>query len=158
MSLLGTVVADCVAWATWSLVVGLFASRIPPEALAHDSWVTRIRPVERDGRAYERLRIRRWKDAVPDAGTWFGGRSKRGLDGRDATTLARFAVETRRAELVHWLVLALTPFFVLWNPLGLFLAMVAYGVIANVPCIAIQRYNRARIGRALRIGARRAAA
>jgi glycosyl-4,4'-diaponeurosporenoate acyltransferase len=63
--------------------------------------------------------------------------------------LSRFAAETRRAELVHWCVLALTPFFVLWNPVGLFLAMVAYGVIANVPCIAIQRYNRSRIVRAL---------
>jgi glycosyl-4,4'-diaponeurosporenoate acyltransferase len=150
-----TVIVDAAAWASWSAVVGFGASRLSPGTLAHDSWVTRLRPVEHGGRIYDRLRIRRWKDAVPEAGGFFGGRSKRGLGGRDPAALARFAAETRRAELVHWLVLGLTPFFVLWNPLGLFLAMVAYGLIANVPCIAIQRYNRARITRTLQWRAQR---
>jgi glycosyl-4,4'-diaponeurosporenoate acyltransferase len=141
------VLVDGLVWAGWSLIAGLTASRLSDAFVARDPWLLRIRPVERDGRLYERLAVRRWKDAVPDAGAWFGGRSKRRTGGRDA--LAAFAGETRRAELVHWAVLALTPAFVLWNPLGLFLAMVAYGVIANVPCIAIQRYNRARIERVL---------
>jgi glycosyl-4,4'-diaponeurosporenoate acyltransferase len=145
--LAGTVLADCLAWACWSLAAGLAGSRLPAGVLSRDRWLFRIRPCERDGRRYERFGIRRWKDAVPEAGSWFGGPSKRDLGGWDRTALDRFAVETRRAEAVHWVVLALTPFFVLWNPFGLFLAMVAYGVIANVPCIAIQRYNRARIER-----------
>ena len=55
--------------------------------------------------------------------------------------LERFVVETRRAEATHWLVLAAGPFFVLWNPWGLALVMVAYAVVANVPCLLIQRYN-----------------
>jgi glycosyl-4,4'-diaponeurosporenoate acyltransferase len=145
--LAGTVLLDCLAWAGWSLVVGLVGSRLPAGVLSPDRWLFRIRPIEQQGRRYERLGIRRWKDAVPEAGSWFGGPSKRDLGGRDVAALDRFAVETRRAEVVHWAVLALTPVFVLWNPLGLFLAMVAYGVLANVPFIAIQRYNRARIER-----------
>jgi glycosyl-4,4'-diaponeurosporenoate acyltransferase len=63
----------------------------------------------------------------------------------DRAYLERFAVETRRAELTHWLILAASPWFFLWNPWWLGLAMVGYGIIANVPCLAIQRYNRARL-------------
>jgi glycosyl-4,4'-diaponeurosporenoate acyltransferase len=50
---------------------------------------------------------------------------------------------------VHWAVLAIVPVFALWSPPLLFAAMVAYGVVANVPCIAVQRFNRARIVRVL---------
>jgi Glycosyl-4,4'-diaponeurosporenoate acyltransferase len=37
--------------------------------------------------------------------------------------LERFAAETRRAELAHWLILAASPWFFLWNPWWLGLAM-----------------------------------
>jgi glycosyl-4,4'-diaponeurosporenoate acyltransferase len=58
-------------------------------------------------------------------------------------------VETRRAELAHWPILALGPVFFAWNPWWLALAMVGYAVVANVPCILVQRYNRARLYRML---------
>jgi len=70
-----------------------------------------------------------------------------------ARDLARFVAETRRAEYGHWLAIACTPVFALWNPpVGLAL-MAAYSLLVNVPFIAIQRYNRPR---AQRILARRA--
>jgi hypothetical protein len=50
--------------------------------------------------------------------------------------------------------LALTPLFVVWNPLWLFAGMVAYGVVANVPCLVVLRCNRARLAA---VAARRAA-
>ena len=40
--------------------------------------------------------------------------------------------------------------FVLWNPPVLLAAMAGYAVVANAPCIAVQRFNRARILRVLR--------
>ena len=54
------------------------------------------------------------------------------------------------AELVHWAIPTITPAFALWNPPLLSAAMAAYAVAANAPCIAVQRYNRARIARVLR--------
>ena len=71
----------------------------------------------------------------------------------NAGALADFAVETRRAEMVHWAIPLVTPVFVLWNPPWLFAAMVGYAVVANLPCLVIQRYNR---GRVLRVADRRA--
>jgi glycosyl-4,4'-diaponeurosporenoate acyltransferase len=75
--------------------------------------------------------------------------SKRKLPGYRSEDLARFAAETRRAELVHWGLLGSSPVFVLWNPPVLDVAMITYAVIANVPFIIIQRFNRARVARIL---------
>jgi glycosyl-4,4'-diaponeurosporenoate acyltransferase len=141
------VLIDAGVWATWSALCGYAAHRLSPARLSRDNWLFRIRRFEAGGRFYERwLRIRRWKDRLPDAGELFrGGVSKRRLVAHDRGRLERFAAETRRAELAHWLILAAAPWFLLWNPWWLGLAMVGYGIVANVPCLAIQRYNRARL-------------
>ena len=151
---LGLVVAaDALVWAAWSAVVGYAAHRIPIDRLATDGPLTRLRAVERDGRIYERVRIRRWKDRLPELGDAFrGGVSKRGLRSGASADLRRLVAETRRAEVVHWAIPAVLPVFALWNPAGLMAAMVAYAVVANMPCLLVQRYNR---GRLLRVLARR---
>jgi glycosyl-4,4'-diaponeurosporenoate acyltransferase len=147
---------DAAVWAVWGTTVGYLAHRVPADRFARDGFVTRLRSVERDGRAYERIGIRRWKDSLPEAGAVFrGGVSKRTLPGRDRDALAAYAAETRRAELVHWLVPAIVPLLLLWNPWWLWTCMVVYAIAANVPCLLVQRYNRGRVLRALRRAGRR---
>jgi glycosyl-4,4'-diaponeurosporenoate acyltransferase len=146
LPLWAAVVADVVAWAVIGVTVGYALHRTSLRRLDHDTWVTRARRWERGGRTYERLGIRRWKDRLPELGGLFaGGVSKRASGGR--SRLERYEAETRRAEYVHWLVLACAPLFALWNPWYLTVAMVLYAVVANVPCLVVQRYNRARIAR-----------
>jgi glycosyl-4,4'-diaponeurosporenoate acyltransferase len=126
------------------------SSRLPLRRLDHDAPVTRLRTWERGGRVYERLGIRRWKDRLPEFGAVFrGGSSKRSLPSRDTPHLTRFAAETRRAEIVHWAIPLVTPLFALWNPAWLVGAMAAYAVVANAPCLIVQRYNRGRLLRVL---------
>ncbi len=146
-----TVVLDCVVWAVVSTAVGYGLHRVPVDRLAHDGFLTRLRPFEVDGRWYERhLHIKRWKARLPEAGALFkDGFSKRSLNTAAPEQLGRFVVETRRAELTHWILVAVGPLFLLWNPWGLGLVMVLYGVVANVPCLLIQRYNRARLARVI---------
>ena len=151
LSPFGLLVANVGGWAVVHGATGYVAHRLPLRWLQRDAGVLHIPAWEVDGRFHERvLRIRRWKDRVPEAGALFaGGISKRRLLGPAAPGLERFVVETRRAEVAHWLAVACTPVFVLWNPpIGVVLVAV-YGVAANVPFIAIQRYNRARAERAL---------
>jgi glycosyl-4,4'-diaponeurosporenoate acyltransferase len=151
------VLVDAAVWAVWSTGCGFALHRLPARRLAHDGWLTRIRAVERGGRTYERLGIRRWKGRLPEAGGLFaGGFDKRHLRNGSVRHLERFRVETRRAELTHWWVMALGPCFALWNRGPLALVMLAYAVVANLPCIMIQRYNRARLDRVLAGAARRA--
>ena len=142
---------DATLWAAWSAGCGYVAHRLSSSTLSRLGPL-RLRPFERDGRVYERvLRIKAWKGALPEAGSLFrGGFSKRRLVGHDREYLEQFRLETRRAEWTHWAILALSPVFFVWNPWWLALAMLGYGVAANVPCILVQRYNRARLERSLR--------
>ncbi|MFM7063635.1 MAG: hypothetical protein ACKO04_09120 [Actinomycetes bacterium] len=149
---LTAVLVSSAVWAVLGVVTGYTVHRMPVARLDHDTWLTRPRAFESDGRWYERrLHIARWKDRVPEWGALFpDGTSKRRLPGRTDADLARFAVETRRAETVHWANLAAGPAFLLWCPPALGVIMVAFGVGAHAPFICIQRYNRARIERTLR--------
>lgn len=126
------------AWLFTALPVACFA---PGDAR---SW-------EQGGRFYERIfGIRRWKNRLPDAARWFnGGFAKGTLDGLDPAYLRRFIRETWRGELCHWFALACAPMFFLWNPWWADLVMVGYALMANLPCILAQRYNRVRLRRLL---------
>lgn len=152
-----TVTANVVAWGTIHAGTGYAVHRLPTSRLDDDGWLWRARAAEGGGRRYERwLRIRRWKDRVPEAGGLFaGGVSKRRLPTVAHGGLERFIIETRRAELGHWLALVLGPVAVLWNPPVGAVLMVSYGVVVNLPFIAIQRYNRLRAQRVLDLGTAR---
>ena len=84
---------------------------------------------------------------LPDGAPWLGGFSKKKLNARDPGCLAQFLVETRRAEIAHWCMLACFPIFFLWNPPWACGVMCAYAVAANLPCIVAQRFNRMAITR-----------
>ena len=145
------VVLDVAVWGVWSAAVGYWAHRRPVSAFAADSWLYRLRAFERDGRIYERFGIKRWKDRLPEAGALFaGGISKRSVRTRDRGVLERFVVETRRAEWTHWTIMLVTPVFLVWNWWWVGLLMLAYALAANLPCLLVQRYNRARLTRLLR--------
>jgi glycosyl-4,4'-diaponeurosporenoate acyltransferase len=145
------VLVDCIVWAVVGVAAGYVASRWPASRLTRDGAITRLRHFEQDGRWYERRwHIRSWKHLLPEAGSFFaGGFSKRALVSRQTGHLQRFVIETRRAELTHWAVLSVGPLFFLWNPWWLAVVMVVYAICANVPCIVVQRYNRARLQRLL---------
>ena len=138
-------------WPTWTAAVGFLAQRAPARRFAQDDVLTRLRPFERDGDWYrQEWAIGRWKDRLPEAGAAFGGFAKRsiGTGGRDE--LERFVVESRRAEHAHWGMVAGVVVTCAWNP---WWALPVNGAVAagsNVPCIAAQRYNRARLLRVLR--------
>jgi glycosyl-4,4'-diaponeurosporenoate acyltransferase len=151
MPLTLTAVVDVAAWGACHALTGYAAHRLGERRLTRDGWLLRQRGFEDGGRWYRRrLRIQRWKDRLPEAGDLFrGGMSKRRLPARDEAGLARFARETRRAELGHWWALCCGPVFVLWNPPVAAVLLVAYGVLVNLPFIAIQRYNRFRIAAVL---------
>ena len=151
------VLLDVVAWGIIHAGTGYLVHRLPARRFEHDTWLTRARRWEGDGRFYvDRLRIKRWKHLLPEAGALFaGGFDKKHLTGgRDPVYLALYERETRRAELGHWLAAAGAPLFFLWNPWPVGVVMLAYATAVNGPCISSQRYNRLRIRRILRNVAR----
>jgi glycosyl-4,4'-diaponeurosporenoate acyltransferase len=141
------IAVSCIAWLLIGLATGWYFHRRPAERYTSDNWLTRPRRFEAGGRWYQRrLRIRSWKDKLPEKGDLFrGGFSKRHLVDRSTAHLERFVVETRRAEMVHWSNLAAGPVFLIWCPPLLGGCMIVFGVVAHLPFITIQRYNRERL-------------
>ena len=100
---------------------------------------------------YQRwLGVKHWKDLLPDGARWFGGGfAKNALLATDSAYLLEFIRETRRGELCHRCALLFIPIFFLWNPWWGDLVIITYAIIANLPCLIAQRYNRIRLRRLL---------
>lgn len=139
---------NVVAWVAIGTVVGTWRARQSLESVAREGPCTRLRSFERGGELYVRVfRVRAWKRLVPEAGTWFGGMSKRRLPRTYDGGLQRLAVESLRAEKTHLTMLAVTPVFIAWNAPLPFLANVCFSVVVNVPPIVVTRFNRHRLAR-----------
>ncbi len=147
-----TTALNFVAWLVIQLGLAWAITQMSLNRFDPSGWFARERRWERSGRFYEKwFRIRAWKDKLPDAGGWLaGGFSKAQLRANTREHLARFARETWRGEVVHWLALGCLPLFCLWNPWwGVWVnAIVALGL--NLPCILALRYNRLRLVRLLK--------
>jgi glycosyl-4,4'-diaponeurosporenoate acyltransferase len=125
--------------------------RLPSEYFVHDCWLTAPRCWERHGGFYrEWFAIRKWKSWLPDGASWLGGFGKKKLRSRNPTYLTQFLIETRRAEIAHWCMIACLPIFFLWNPPWACWVMSVYALAANLPCILVQRYNRLVLDRVAR--------
>lgn len=101
---------------------------------------------ERGGMIYTRIGIQYWKDALPDMSRHIRSMvQKRLVVFRDAEYIDDLIRETCVAELVHWILILLSPIFLLAMP-GLpgLLGMAAY-MLVNLPFVFIQRYNRPRL-------------
>jgi len=143
-----TFVFNVVAWVVTGVIVGAWRARQTIEAVSRVGFFTRLRSFERGGDLYVRVfRVRAWKRLVPEAGTWFGGLSKRRLPGAEEGGLQRLVVESLRAERTHFTMLAVTPVFVLWNDPLPFFANVSFSLVVNVPPIVVTRFNRHRLAR-----------
>ena len=142
-------VSNVLAWLVIHLVIAWAGTRLPVRFFRPKSPVYRQRGWERGGRLYERVfSVRSWKDRLPDGAALFAGGFRKAKLGSDSQSyLNRFIRETCRGEAVHWAVLLASALFFLWNPWEIGIAMVAYAVLANLPCIVVQRYNRIRLSR-----------
>lgn len=135
-----------VFWVSTSVVIGFLGNRIPLSRL--DLLARRWLPFgfERWGDWYEaRLHIRRWKRFVPEAGKNFRmGFDKSTLQARESVAVTRLQLESVRAEIVHrcLLIVALVP--MVWLPGPFVVVPILYSAVANLPCLAIARYNRLR--------------
>ncbi|PQF24444.1 glycosyl-4,4'-diaponeurosporenoate acyltransferase CrtO family protein [Enterococcus mundtii] len=145
------VMLDVLAWFIFHLGISFGVRQIADTFFERNRRWFRSFPFEKQGVIWEKkFRIKKWKDKLPD-GTVIAKRGfdKSRLGKTDSAALKKFIIETQRAELTHWLLIAPAFLFFLWNPKWAGWVMVFYALLVNVPFIMIQRYNRPRLERAL---------
>ena len=103
---------------------------------------------EQNGKVYEKLRIRAWKDRVPDMSKLLPFMVRKEVASRPtAESIARLVQETCVAESVHWVLMVLSlAVLKIWKGAG---GCICYllCILGNLPFIIIQRYNRPRLMR-----------
>lgn len=135
------ILINALTWAAVQLSLAWLAERLDADRLARNGLL--FHPKSWESNFYRTLGVRIWKGWLPNGGPWVGGRfSKLRLEHYDSVYLRRFAVESYRGELAHWWMIAVLPLFFLWNPLKVWPILLGYVLVANMPCIITQRYNR----------------
>jgi glycosyl-4,4'-diaponeurosporenoate acyltransferase len=136
-------------WLAIHVAVVWAVTQLRAERFRLQGWLFRERGFEEGGEVYDRLfAVRRWKRLLPDGARLAkGGFRKKRLSSAKPEYLHRFALETCRGELAHWIPAAVSPLFFLWNPPWAGLLNVVLAVLLHLPFIMVQRHNRFRLGR-----------
>ena len=124
--------------------------RLLPERFAnHESKVYTVSAKEKS--VFEKLKIRKWKDKVPEIGHFTGFRKNKIADPKSVEYLERFLLEACYGEMGHFwslffgfslLLLGFIPFFPtmsLWLAISLPVAII--NIFLNLPSLFILRYN-----------------
>lgn len=110
-------------------------------------------PFEKGGKIYSLLRVEKWKDIVPDMSKFFPKMvAKKVKNHSDAASLEKLLKETCVAECTHyWLsIFGLACFWIMPGIGGIVITAV-WIIFGNIPFMIIQRYNRPRIEKLLKI-------
>lgn len=131
-------------------IFGFFVGRILPKNWFHpDGGLFRLRAFEKNGAFYNRLKVKRWMNKVPDMSKILPGMMppKSLSPGIRPEQLDLAVQETCIAEFVH-VVLGLLGFFcvLIWEGIGGRILALLY-LVGNLPYIIIQRYNRPKLMR-----------
>ncbi len=158
--LIGTVVAlitssaffPIVGWTALAavlvmLVDGLTATvcrLLPAKCANHEKKIFIVSAKEK--KLYEKLKIRKWKDKVPEIGQFTGFRKNKIADPKSVEYLERFMLEICYGEIGHFvsmftsfLILLLFPLHRLWLAISIPVAIVS--LLMNIPSFIILRYN-----------------
>lgn len=125
----------------------LFAALLPRRWFKCDSLFFRPWRWERQGKAYNRVAIRRWKDRVPDMSRILPGAVVKRMTGNtSAEGIERLARETCVSEFTHNLLIVFgLKCLAIWEGAGGVIITLIWVLLGNLPCIMIQRYNRPRL-------------
>lgn len=125
-------------------LVSTIARLLPKKCAQHDKKVFTVSGKEK--KFYEKLKIRKWKDLVPEIGHFTGFRKNKIADPKSVEYLDRFLLEACYGEIGHFyslffgfLILLLFPLTDMWFAISIPVAII--NVFLNLPSLFILRYN-----------------
>ena len=120
-------------------------SRLLPKGCAnHEAKVYAVSAEEK--KFYEKLKIRQWKDKIPEIGHFTGFRKNKLADPKSLEYVDRFLLESCYGEIGHFfscffgfLILLLFPITEIWFAVAIPVAVI--NAVMNLPSLFILRYN-----------------
>lgn len=123
-----------------------FGQLLPRKNFDYRRYPYASRAWEKDGLAYQRIHIQRWKDKVPDMSQYVKSAVRKKITVfRSAEYIETLILETCVAEFVHWVLILVSPLFLIFMDSPGNWGWTALYAACNVPFILIQRYNRPRL-------------
>lgn len=146
-------VINIVVWLFFHMLISLLCMKIPDEWFITNKHLFKQLSWEKDGQIWDDIfSIRKWKSKLPDASLFMKkAYNKKSMRDTSLETFNKFIIETRRAEFTHWVSILPAPVFFIWNPVWARLIIIIYALVANIPFILAQRYNRPRLERVYRM-------
>jgi hypothetical protein len=124
--------------------VSTIARLLPKKCAQHDKKVYTVSAKEK--KFYEKLKIRKWKDFVPEIGHFTGFRKNKIADPKSVEYLDRFLLEVCYGEIGHFfslflgfLILLMFPLTNMWWAVSIPVAII--NIFLNLPSLFILRYN-----------------
>ncbi|MGX0401870.1 glycosyl-4,4'-diaponeurosporenoate acyltransferase CrtO family protein [Staphylococcus pasteuri] len=134
-------------WFIGQMIIAQLGTRISYKFLEKDNKYFRSWNIEQEGQLWQQLvKVQYWKDHLPDGQNLNPNiSSKATFDlSKNMNDIQRFILETRRAEVVHLLsIFPVIAFFKASKSVKMINFI--YVIIANVPCMIVQRYNRPKL-------------
>ncbi len=125
-------------------VVATVARLLPAKCADHENKIFKVSPKEK--KFYEKLKIRLWKDRVPEIGQFTGFRKNKLDDPKSVEYLDRFLLESCYGEIGHFcsifigFVILFASFVTpMWFAISIPVAFV--NAFLNIPSFCILRYN-----------------
>ena len=144
LPVLGYTALAVVAVIAVDIVISTIARCLPKKCANHSAKVFTVSAGEK--KFYEQLKIRKWKDYVPEIGHFTGFRKNKIADPKSVEYLDRFLLEICYGEIGHFFSLffgfAILLMFTLtkvWLAIAIPVAVI--NVLLNLPSLFILRYN-----------------
>lgn len=140
----------CLLYLILSGVIIFFIGRIfPRKWLKEDKFPFKPLKFEKDGKIYEKLKIRKWKTKLPDASVIIckflpNFMPKKRLENKPNEKIKILIKESCIAESTHLLSAIIGLYCIkIWKKFGIIISTVWASL--HIPFIIIQRYNRPRL-------------
>ncbi|MCI2774320.1 glycosyl-4,4'-diaponeurosporenoate acyltransferase [Staphylococcus petrasii] len=145
-------------WFTTQMVLASVGTKLPHTFFTKYSQLFKSFSWEKEGKIWNDLfKINKWKHYIPE-GSQLNQNiyNKKQLTSFNLNDLHTMIIEMRRAEFVHWLSMLPVLAF-LKVPTYIKIINVSYVILANLPIIITQRYNRPRLEKVYQLKLKRGA-
>ena len=148
-----TILLDIVSWIFFHLSIGYWSSTINIERFDPNFRLFKTMKWEDGGEIYNRIfKVKKWKKYIPSGAKLYKGAYQvKHIQEITVDNLKIWIRESCRSEYCHIIMFLPCFLFFLWNSADVGWWMVTYAFLNNLVPIVMQRYNRPRAQRYLKI-------